>query len=121
MKKPANRILYWLPRILCLLFAVFISLFALDVFGAGYGFWETIVALLMHLIPTAMILLALAIAWRREWVGAILFLGLGAWYVVMAWGKFTWTTYLLISGPAFLISVLFLVSWLHRAEFRSTN
>jgi hypothetical protein len=121
MKKPANRILYWLPRILCLLFAVFISLFALDVFGAGYGFWETVVALLIHLIPTAMILLALAIAWRWEWIGAILFFGLGAWYLIMAWGKFTSTTYLLISGPAFLIGVSFLVSWLRRAELRSTN
>ena len=77
MKKPVKRAVYWIPRILCLLFAVFISLFALDVFSEGYGFWETIVALVMHLVPPGMILMALAIAWRWEWLGAILFVALG--------------------------------------------
>ena len=81
MNKSVKRVVFWLPRILCLLFAVFISLFALDVFGEGYGFWETIVAFLIHLIPTGLILIALAIAWRWEWIGAILFaavLGVGS-------------------------------------------
>ena len=121
MKKPMKRIVFWMPRVLCVLFAVFISLFALDVFGEGYGFWETIVALLMHLIPTGIILIALAIAWRWEWIGAILFVALGAWYVIMAWGEFDWIAYLLISGPLFLLGALFLVNWLYRAELRSST
>ena len=66
MKKPVKRVVFWTPRILCILFAVFVSLFALDVFGEGYDFWETIVALVMHLIPTGIILISLAIAWRRR-------------------------------------------------------
>jgi hypothetical protein len=45
-------------------FAVFISMFELDVFGAGYGFLNTIIALLMHLIPTVIILIVLAVSWR---------------------------------------------------------
>ena len=65
-----KRFLFWLPRVLSALFAAFISLFALDVFGAGYGFWETIWALFVHLIPTWLILAALAISWRWEcWAG----------------------------------------------------
>ena len=56
-----KRFLFWLPRVLSALFAAFISLFALDVFGAGYGLWETIWALFVHLIPTWLILAALAI------------------------------------------------------------
>ena len=119
MSVPVKRVVFWMPRILCLLFALFISLFALDVFGAGYGFWETIVALLMHLIPTGIILIALAIAWRWEWIGAILFVAVGAWYVITACGKFAWTTYLLIVGPAFLIGALFLVNWLRHEKLRS--
>jgi len=118
MKKPVKRVVFCMPRILCILFAVFISLFALDVFGEGYGFWETIVALLMHLIPTAIVLIALAVAWRWEWIGAIVFVGLGVWYLIMAWGKFDWITYLLIAGPLFLVGALFLVNWLFRAEQR---
>jgi hypothetical protein len=121
MKKSVKPVVFWMPRILCVLFAVFISLFALDVFGAGYGFWETIVALLMHLVPTGIILIALAIAWRWEWIGAILFVALGVWYVIMAWGKFEWPTYLLIAGPLFLVGALFLVNWLYRAELRSNT
>jgi hypothetical protein len=116
VKKPVKRIVFWMPRILCVLFAVFVSLFALDVFGEGYGFWETLVALLMHLIPTGIVLISLAIAWRWEWIGAILFVALGIWYIIMAWGKFDWITYLLISGPLFLIGALFLVNWLFPAE-----
>lgn len=121
MKKPVKRVVFWTPRILGILFAMFISIFALDVFGEGYNFWETIVALLMHLVPTGIIVIALAIAWRWEWVGAILFAGLGAGYVIMAWGRFEWGTYLLIAGPLFLIGVLFLVNWFFRAELRSSR
>jgi hypothetical protein len=73
MNRPAKQLLFWTPRILSLLFALFISLFALDVFSEGHGFWKTLLALLMHLIPTAVILIVLAISWNREWVGGILF------------------------------------------------
>ncbi len=78
--------LIWTPRILCLLFAVFLSLFALDVFDQGYGFWGTMFALLMHLVPTGLVLVALAITWRWEWLGTILFIALGISYIVMAAG-----------------------------------
>jgi hypothetical protein len=121
MRKPFGKILFWAPRILCLLFAAFISLFALDVFDAGYGFWGTVLALLIHLVPTWLVLISLAIAWRWEWIGAILFVVLGAWYIIEAWGKFTWVTYLMISGPAFLIGALFLFNWLFRAQLRRST
>ena len=109
--------LIWTPRILCLLFAVFLSLFALDVFDQGYGFWGTIFALLMHLVPTGLVLVALAIAWRWEWLGTILFVALGISYIVMAAGRFHWSACVLISGPLFLVGALFLASWLYRKKF----
>ena len=77
MKNGAQRLLLWMPRFLFLLLAAFISIFAVDVFGAGNGFWKTVVALGLHLVPTALILIALAISWRRPWAGAILFGMLG--------------------------------------------
>ena len=111
--------LFWTPRILCILFAVFVSMFAADVFGDGYGFWKTVVAFLIHLVPTYIVIIALVVAWRREWIGAILFIGLAVFYLVWAWGRFTWITYLVMSGPLFLVGVLFLVNWLYRIELRS--
>lgn len=113
-----RRILYWTPRVLGILFALFISLFALDVFGVGYGFWETILALLIHLVPVYLILIALAIAWRWERIGSILFITLGALYMITAWGQFPWSVYLVIAGPAFLVGILFLVDWFYQNEMR---
>lgn len=121
MRRPVKRLLFWTPRILCILFAVFISLFALDVFSEGYGFWETILALLMHLIPTFVILIVLAISWRWEWVGGILFVAMGVFYIVWCWGQFPWVTYLSISGPLLLVGVLFLVNWFYRAQLRASS
>ena len=111
-----KRILFWTPRILCILFAVFVSLFALDVFGEGYGFWEAILGFLIHLIPTGIILVALAISWRWEWLGGVLFIALGTAYLATTWNKFRWSAYLAISGPLFLIGVLFLINWWYRAH-----
>ena len=119
MKQPMKRLLFWTPRILTILFAAFISIFALDVFGEGYGFWKTILALLMHLIPTGIILIVLAMSWRWEWVGAILFTALGAFYLTKFWGRFHWSAYLCISGPLFLIGVLFLLNWRYKRELRA--
>jgi hypothetical protein len=39
-QNPLSSILYWAPRLLGILFSLFVSIFALDVFGQGYGFWE---------------------------------------------------------------------------------
>ncbi|MDD5326228.1 MAG: hypothetical protein PHY02_00245 [Phycisphaerae bacterium] len=118
MEKAMRRAIFWGPRVLCILFAVFVSLFALDVFDAGYSFWKTILALLIHLIPTGIILIVLAISWRWEWVGAIVFIALGVWYIVMSHCKFVWHVYLVMSGPMFLLGVLFLINWVCRKEIR---
>ena len=120
MKWPMQRILFWTPRILCLLFAAFISVFALDVFGEGYGFWKTLLALLIHLVPTGIILLLLAVAWRWEWAGAIVFPALGNWYLYGFWGRFAFWAYVVIAGPLFLVGALFLTSWVCHARLRAS-
>ena len=111
--------MYWSPRVLGILFAILISLFGLDVCMEGYGFWETIVALLMHLIPTAIILLALAIAWRWERVGGILFILLGVSYIALFWDPERLPGYLMISGPLFLVGILFLLDGCLQSEGRT--
>ena len=118
MNQPTKRILFWTPRVLTILFAAFISMFALDVFGEAHGFWQTALALLMHLIPTGLILLALAIAWRWEWVGAVLFTGMGLWYSIQVFPRHPqWIP--VIAGPVFVIGALFLVNWLLRRKLRT--
>ncbi len=121
MSVLAKKLLFWCPRILCLLFALFLSLFALDVFGEHYGFWKTILALFMHLIPTWIVLVVLVLSWRWAWIGGVLFPALGALYLITAWGRFHWSAYVGISGPLFLLGLLFLSNWWYRADLQQQN
>jgi len=118
MKRRTKHILFWSPRVLCILFAIFLSLFALDVFNEGYGFGETILALLIHLVPVYIVVIVLAIAWRWEWIGAILFIALALVYLVMSWERVHWSAYWGISGPLVLLGVLFMLNWKYRKELR---
>lgn len=121
MNTRLKRLLLWTPRVLAILFALFLSLFALDVFGVGYTISETIIALLMHLLPTFALLLVLALAWRWPAVGALGFLGFAAWYLHMAWGNFPVMVLLLIAGPPLLIGLLYLLDWHYWTQLRTTG
>lgn len=120
MNSIAKKSLYWTPRLLCIAFALFLSLFALDVFDEHQG-WDIVVALLIHLVPVYLVVGVLALAWRWEWIGAVLFTGLGIFYIVWTWGKFHWLAPICISGPLFLIGGLFLLGWVRRRELRKCN
>ncbi len=115
--KSVRSLLYWAPRVLCIAFAAFMSLFALDVFSEGYGFWQTMLALLMHLIPAAIIVVVLIVSWRWEWVGGVLFIAFGMLYLTWAWKHPDWVWF--ISGPLFLVGALFFVNWVKREELQA--
>lgn len=128
MKEKINKILYWTPRILSILFICFLALFSLDVFGVGYTFWETVVAFLMHNIPVFVLIIVLVISWKYEIVGGIGFILAGLLYIVLVlgaatsddafqWYMLVWT--LQISGPAFLVGILFLINWYKKTKIES--
>ncbi len=109
--------LLWTPRVLCILYAVFISIFALDSFSPDRRLAENLLALAMHLIPTAIVLVVLALAWHWAWVGAVVYAGLGVLYLVMPGGRrLHWSAYAMIAGPLFLTGALFLLSWWYRKK-----
>ena len=120
MQPPIRQFLFWSPRVLTILFALFLSLFALDVFEEGYGLWETVLALFMHLIPTWIVLIVLALSWRWEWIGAVLFVALALIYAYFAVGRGHPEWIAIISGPLLLIAGLFLVNWLYRKQIRAS-
>jgi hypothetical protein len=105
-----SQIVYLAPRIASLLFVLFLSLFALDVFGE-YSGWEIIVALLIHLIPSIVLLLVIIIAWRHDLVGAIAFFAFAVFYVLAVGFDRHWSWYAGISGPLTFVGLLFLLSW----------
>jgi hypothetical protein len=104
--------------VLCIAFALFLSMFALDVFEEGHSVGQVAIALFMHLIPVYMVIAALLIAWRWEWTGAVLFTGLGILYIYMTWNRAPLLAYIFIAGPAFLLAALFLTNWIYRGELR---
>jgi len=112
-------IVIWTARIMGIAFAAFISIFAMDVFSEGYGFWETLPALFIHLVPTFLVILVLILAWKWEWIGGIIFSVLGIIYIISGWGKIDWTAFALISGPLFLIGILFFIGWYQKKHQRA--
>jgi hydrogenase-4 membrane subunit HyfE len=86
-------------------------MFALDSFDGNKTVIAQIGGFLIHLIPSFVLIVLLYFSWRHEIVGAVAFLLLAIAYIVMAWGKFPISTYFIISGPMFLISILFLMNW----------
>lgn len=111
MKEATKTILFWSPRILAILFAIFLSLFALDAFSGNISLWEKIKDFLIHLIPAFVILLLLCLAWKWEIIGALSYFALAIWYIVTSWGRFPTSVYIVIGLPLFIIAVLFLINW----------
>ncbi|MEA4814148.1 MAG: hypothetical protein VB112_04515 [Oscillospiraceae bacterium] len=123
--KKTEKILYWAPRILSILFICFLTLFSLDVFEPEMSAGEIALGLFMHNIPSIIMIILLVISWRKEIVGAVsyfcagfLYIGFlifGAvnsglqWYLVISWS-------IIIAGPAFIIGVLFLINWRKRKQ-----
>ena len=106
-----NKFIFWIPRILGILFILFLAMFSLDVFEGNYGFWGTVVGLFMHNIPAMILLIVLIISWKHELVGAVTFILAGFLYIlILLITGFEW--YMLlgilqISGIAFLVGILF--------------
>lgn len=116
MKNKVGKFLYWTPRILSILFILFLALFSLDVISPELGFWQIAAGLLIHNLPAIVLLIVTMVAWRHEWVGGVVFIlaGLGysamvlsgevPWYTALSWS-------LIIAGPAVLLGILFLAGW----------
>jgi hypothetical protein len=108
-----RRFWHWTPRVLAAGFAIFLALFALDVFDEHDSFGEALVALFIHLTPNWLLLLALVVSWRWRVIGGLLFWGLGIFSLIF-FGTFRHPlTFLIISLPVFVIGALFVFdAWL---------
>ena len=117
--KKNNKVLYWAPRIICILSILFISLFAVDSFESDSTIWQQIGDFLLHLIPSFVLLLLLIIAWKWEFVGGIIFtlIGLGlSPFIFMhnyTMNQSIWMSLsivLMINMPFAIVGILFIIS-----------
>lgn len=109
-----KKILYWLPRILSIIFILFIGLFALDAFDGKESLSEIIIGLLMHLIPNFILIAFLIIAWKKEKAGGIIFIILSIVFTIYFHTYKNILIFSTISFPVFLIGILFLINGLKR-------
>lgn len=122
--EKTNKYIYWTPRILSVIFLLFLALMSLDVFAENLSFWEIALGLFMHNIPVFILLAVLIISWRYEIVGGITFILAGILYVGIIlknalangfeWYMLLWI--IQISGIAFLIGILFLIGWFKKKK-----
>ncbi len=117
--KKISKKLYWTPRILSILFLLFLALFSLDVFDSCSSFLSCTLGLLMHNIPVFILAIILWISWKREWIVGIMFILAGLAYIYLTlfrndfqWYYLSWS--FIISGPAIIIGVLFFLNWKRR-------
>jgi len=125
-----NKFVFWIPRILAILFILFLALFSLDIFDGNYGFLGTILGLFMHNIPAMILLIIIIISWKHELVGAIAFILAGILYIArllitammnppFEWYMLSWS--ITIAGPAFLVGILFLIGWLQKRKVKRSK
>lgn len=124
--KTSMKVIHWLPRILCILAILFISMFALDAFDPELNFWRQIGDFLLHMIPSFVLIIVLIIAWKREFIGGILFTIIGVAFTPFIYfhnynmNQSVWLSLLiilLITMPFVLVGILFMVS--HRMKKRN--
>jgi len=110
MTYTRSTILTWFPRILALLFAGFISIFALDSMEGHDSFIQKTGHLLVHLVPTAAVLAALWLAWNHRIIGGLVFMVLGMIFTIH-FGTWKETgLFLMFSMPLFVAGVGFIFS-----------
>ncbi len=120
---PKTKILHYFPRILCIAAILFISLFATDAFEEGKNFTEQTTAFLIHLIPSFILIIFLAIAWKRELIGGIIFCAIALAFTPYIFklnysmNDSVWITIGIISSitlPFLIVGILFIISHFHK-------
>ena len=103
---PPDKARLWAPRLLAAAVSLFLAIFSLDAFGGATTFGEALPDFLIHLIPAAIVLAVVALAWHREWIGAVTFFTDGGW-------RMPWRLAHIrrgspsISGPLLMVAALY--------------
>jgi len=104
-----NKVLHWAPRVLTIIFIGLISTFALDVFGEYQGI-KLLLALFLHLIPSIILLIFLAIAWHWEIVGGNLLIAAGVIFGFFFNAFQTLDGFMILVLPLWMVGALFLIA-----------
>lgn len=117
--KTSIKVFHWLPRIICIIAILFISMFAADAFGPEETIWQQLVGFFIHLIPSFILIALLIVAWEWEYIGGIIFtvigLGLSPFVFMLNYNRnhsvgMSLGIILMITFPFFVVGILFIKS-----------
>lgn len=121
------KLIHWLPRIICILAILLVSMFALDAFDADKTIGQQLGDFLMHLVPSFVLLLVLVLAWKRELTGGIILtligLGLSPFIFMQNYRMnqsvgMSLLVILMINMPFVVAGILFMVSYKMKKQQR---
>ena len=119
MKKKIGKVLYWTPRIISILFILFLAMFSLDVFESCDNILGCALGLFIHNIPVFILIFFIWLSWKKEIIGAEVFLTAGILYILFVllamvqngFELFYVAWIVQISGISFLVAYLFYRNW----------
>lgn len=113
-----KKMVYWTPRVLAILFTLFIMMFSLDVFDGASSLTDQLIGFFMHNLPAMGIIVIIVLSWKKDIIGMIGFalIAIGLFMMVSVSmppeGSAVNPAVIFISGPALLISLLYGLSWI---------
>jgi hypothetical protein len=105
----SNLPVLWIARVLGIAVCVFFAVFAMDAWEPGKSVARVVTDVLIHLLPSAVVLTIVVMSWRRPRIGGVAFVVLAVVYAALVGFRFGWV--LAISGPLLIVGLLFLWSW----------
>lgn len=118
--KTSIKVIHWLPRIICILAILFISMFALDAFGPEKTIWQQLGDFSIHLIPSFILIALLVLAWKWEFIGGIIFaiigFGMSPFVFLLNYQRNNFSlgaslsVILMVTFPFVVVGVLFIIS-----------
>lgn len=112
---------FWIPRIMAILFILFLSVFALDMIEPGKPISTILLGITIHLLPNILLSLILWYAWHNERSGGILFIVLSILFMIFFHTYDNIFSFLLITCPLFIIGALFLLHATYYPISKSTS
>jgi len=99
----------WIPRILSIIFILFLSLFAFDVFGTEASFFQQVGSFIIHLLPSIILVFILIIFWKKPTYCGLSFIILAILFTIFFKSYTNLISFILISFLPAFIGLLFLV------------
>ena len=100
--------LIWIPRVLAIVFIVFLLLFGLDVFSENAPFMKKLGGFFMQSIPSIILLLILFISWKKPLFGGTLFILFSIAFTLYLGTYRSLSTFLVLTFPVVLVGILFI-------------